>query len=347
MSAQRYTKGQKRRVCAMYDFDEIVKTDPEVAGAIRAEMERQNSHIELIASENWVSKAVMAAMGSPLTNKYAEGYPGKRYYGGCQCVDVVEDLARERAKELFGCEYVNVQPHSGAQANMAAMFAMLEPGDKITLKEKYERKRYTFKVDGIYNYSGAVSVFMSRDKLNRTFDLGNDYYAGYFSNTKIRDIDEKYIGTVIDLEALTKVSRQLDVSMGNMMGLVNGFAVMIYMIVIYLLSKIIIEKNAQSISMTKILGYTNGEISRLYIMSTMLVVIIELLISLPIEKAVMNVIFRAMMMSSMTGWITLWIDPKIYVEMFLVGFITYVAVALLEYRKIKKVPMDEALKNVE
>ena len=97
----------------------------------------------------------------------------------------------------------------------------------------------------------------------------------------------------------------------------------------------------------KELGYTNGEISRLYIMSTMLVVIIELLISLPIEKAVMNVIFRAMMMSSMTGWITLWIDPKIYVEMFLVGFITYVAVALLEYRKIKKVPMDEALKNVE
>ena len=152
---------------------------------------------------------------------------------------------------------------------------------------------------------------------------------------------------MIDLEALTKVSRQLDVSMGNMMGLVNGFAVMIYMIVIYLLSKIIIEKNAQSISMTKILGYTNGEISRLYIMSTMLVVIIELLISLPIEKAVMNVIFRAMMMSSMTGWITLWIDPKIYVEMFLVGFITYVAVAFLEYRKIRKVPMDEALKNVE
>ena len=115
----------------MYDFDEIMNTDPEIADAIKAEMERQNSHIELIASENWVSKAVMAAMGSPLTNKYAEGYPGKRYYGGCQCVDVVEDLARERAKKLFGCEYVNVQPHSGAQANMAVMFAMLEPGDKI------------------------------------------------------------------------------------------------------------------------------------------------------------------------------------------------------------------------
>lgn len=115
----------------MYSYEEILKTDPEIAQAITDEMKRQNSHIELIASENWVSKAVMAAMGSPLTNKYAEGYPSKRYYGGCQCVDVVENLARDRAKELFGCDYVNVQPHSGAQANLAVYFAMLEPGDKI------------------------------------------------------------------------------------------------------------------------------------------------------------------------------------------------------------------------
>ena len=115
----------------MYTFDEIEKTDSEIADAIKAEMERQNSHIELIASENWVSKAVMAAMGSPLTNKYAEGYPGKRYYGGCQCVDVVENLARDRAKELFGCEYANVQPHSGAQANLAVFFALVKPGDTV------------------------------------------------------------------------------------------------------------------------------------------------------------------------------------------------------------------------
>ncbi len=113
----------------MYSFEEIEKEDVEVAEAIRAEVARQNSHIELIASENFVSKAVMAAMGSPLTNKYAEGYPGKRYYGGCECVDVVENLARERAKKIFGCEYVNVQPHSGAQANMAVFFAVLKPGD--------------------------------------------------------------------------------------------------------------------------------------------------------------------------------------------------------------------------
>ena len=113
----------------MYSLEDIRLVDSEVADAIVAEEERQNSHIELIASENWTSKAVMAAMGSPLTNKYAEGYPGHRYYGGCQCVDVVEDLARERAKELFHCEYANVQPHSGAQANMAVFMAMMKPGD--------------------------------------------------------------------------------------------------------------------------------------------------------------------------------------------------------------------------
>ena len=117
----------------MYSIDDVAKTDKDIADLIEAELARQNSHIELIASENWVSKAVMAAMGSPLTNKYAEGYPGKRFYGGCSCVDEVEALAIERAKELFGCEYANVQPHSGAQANMAVFFAMLQPGDIIRL----------------------------------------------------------------------------------------------------------------------------------------------------------------------------------------------------------------------
>jgi glycine hydroxymethyltransferase len=115
----------------MYSLDEVKNVDPEIAQAIVDEENRQNSHIELIASENWVSKAVMAAMGSVLTNKYAEGYPGKRYYGGCDCVDVVETLAIERAKKLFNCDYANVQPHSGAQANMAVQFAILEPGDTI------------------------------------------------------------------------------------------------------------------------------------------------------------------------------------------------------------------------
>ena len=115
----------------MYSFDEVKNADPELAKAMELETGRQNDHIELIASENFVSRAVMAAMGSTLTNKYAEGYPGKRYYGGCQYVDMVEELARERAKKLFGCTYANVQPHSGAQANMAVFFALVKPGETV------------------------------------------------------------------------------------------------------------------------------------------------------------------------------------------------------------------------
>ena len=115
----------------MYSFDEVKNADPELAKAMEQETGRQNDHIELIASENFVSKAVMAAMGSTLTNKYAEGYPGKRYYSGCQYVDIVEDLARDRAKKLFGCTYANVQPHSGAQANMAVFFALVKPGETV------------------------------------------------------------------------------------------------------------------------------------------------------------------------------------------------------------------------
>lgn len=223
----------------------------------------------------------------------------------------------------------------------------IKEGDTITLKEKYEKDEYSFKVDGIYDYTASLCVFMERDKLNEAFDLGDDYFGGYFSDTEIRDIPSKYIGSVIDLEALTKISRQLDVSMGDMMGMMYGFSVTIFLVVIYLLSKVIIEKNAQSISMTKILGYTNGEISRLYILSTSLVVVFCLLLSLPVERQIMEVLFREMMLSSISGWITMWVDPMIYVKMTAIGIAAYGVVAVLEFRRIRHVPMDEALKNVE
>ena len=245
-------------------------------------------------------------------------------------------------------KYIDADLSDGVYISQAyADKFLLEPGDTITLKEKYEDDEYSFKIGGIYDYTGSICVFMPQKELNQTFDLGDDYFSGYFSNTEITDIDSTYIGSVIDLDALTKISRQLNVSMGSMMGMVNVFAIAIYMILIYLLSKIIIEKNAQSISMTKILGYTNGEISRLYILSTSLVVILCLLISLPIETTVMEVLFREMMLSSISGWITLWIDPMIYVKMFVAGFITYSVIAMLEYRRIRRVPMSEALKNAE
>lgn len=255
---------------------------------------------------------------------------------------------------LYGIEknskYIDVDFDDSDEVYISGAYAekfQLEPGDKITLKEKYEKKKYTFTVKGIYNYSGALCVFMPQKQLNDTFNLGNYYFSGYFSNSKITDINKKYIGSIVNLEALTKVSRQLTVSMGGMMNLINGFAIGIFIVLIYLLSKIIIEKNAQSISMAKILGYTNGEIGKLYIWSTTIVVVICLLLSLPIEKAIMGVVFREMMLSSVSGWIALWIDPKIYLKMFLIGIGTYAIVSLLEYRRIRRIPMDEALKNAE
>ena len=223
----------------------------------------------------------------------------------------------------------------------------LKKGDTITLKEKYENKKYKFKVAGVYDYVGSLSIFMPIQELNKTFDMDKDSFSGYFSDSEITDIDEKYIGSTIDIEDLTKISRQLDVSMGSMMNLMDGFSVIIFLVLIYLLSKIIIEKNAQSISMAKILGYTNGEISRLYIMSTSIVVVLFILISLPLELEIMQILFREMMLTSITGWITFYIDPKIFVEMFVIGVAAYAIVAAIEYRRIRKVPMDEALKNVE
>ena len=219
-------------------------------------------------------------------------------------------------------------------------------GDTISLKEPYGDDIYDFTVEGIYPYEAGIAVFMPQKELNQTFDLGDDYFCGYLSDTEITDIDDKYIGSVIDVDALTKVSRQLMVSMGSMMYLVDGFAIVMFVVLIYLLSKIVIEKNAQSISMVKILGYTNREISRLYLMSTSVVVTAFLLISLPIETVLMRVIIK-IVMQSMTGWISFYLDPKIYVEMFVLGICSYAVVAMVEYRRIRKVPMDTALKNVE
>lgn len=244
-------------------------------------------------------------------------------------------------------KYVSIEP---GEVNISKAYADkygIGAGDTITLKEEYEDTSYSFPVDSVYDYEGGLCVFMDRDSLNDAFELGTDYFCGYFSASEITDIDEQYIGSVVDLDALTKISRQLNVSMGSMMVLVDGFAVLIFVVLIYLLSKLTIEKNAQSISMAKILGYSDGEIGRLYILPTSIVVVVLLLLSLPIESWIMVFLFRAVMLQMMSGWIPLWIDPAIYWKMIALGVGSYAVVALLEVRRIKRVPMDEALKNVE
>lgn len=239
---------------------------------------------------------------------------------------------------------------SGEDVYISSAYAdkyRLEAGDQITLKEKYEDKSYTFTVTGIYPYDAGLNIFMTRDHLNEVFDLGEGMFGGYFCDSQITDIDEEYIGTVIDLDALTKVSRQLELSMGQMMWLICAFAVIIFLILVYLLSKIIIEKNAQSISMTKILGYSRGEIARLYILPTSVVVILCMLICIPVTNWEIGIIWRLMVQTMMTGWLPYWTPGGVYAQMFLTGFFCYLIVAVLELRRIRKVPMDMALKNVE
>ena len=223
----------------------------------------------------------------------------------------------------------------------------LGKGDVITLKEPYEDRYYGFKVSGIYDYDGGITVFMSKKHLNDVMGYDEEFFSGYFSDSEITDIEGKYIGTTVDEESLTRVSRQLMISMGNLMYMVDGFSVIMFIVLIYILSKLIIERNVQSISMAKILGYSKKEIATLYIIPTALVVVASLLISYPILSYVMVGIFRVMLKKMMSGWMVIWLDPSAYVKMFLMGIITYAVVAIIEYRKIGKIPMNEALKNVE
>ena len=207
----------------MFSFDEVLAADPQVAEAIQLEVGRQNSNIELIASENFVSKAVMAAMGSPLTNKYAEGYPGKRYYGGCQYVDIVEDLARDRAKELFGAAYANVQPHSGAQANMAVFQAFLQPGDTFMGMNLDHGGHLTHGSPA--NYSGKVfkcvpygvndDGFIDYDEVERIARECNPKLIVAGASAYCREIDFKRFRQIAD-----QVGAILMVDMAHIAGLV-------------------------------------------------------------------------------------------------------------------------------
>ena len=221
----------------------------------------------------------------------------------------------------------------------------INKGDKITLKEKYEDKEYTFTVKGIYDYPSSFAIFMSDDYFKDIFDKAEDYYSGYLSSEKL-DIDEKYVATEITLDDLTKVSRQLDRSMGTSFELVKIFAVVLFAVLMFLLTKLIVEKNSTSISMVKILGYSNREISRLYVTSTTIVVVISVIINIMLSVVIMNWLFRVFM-EQMSGWISCYYAPYVFVLMFVLNVGVYALISVFMMYKIKKIPMDEALKNVE
>lgn len=266
-------------------------------------------------------------------------------------LDTIDEKLKSEGVSVYGIdsdsEYVNIDLGNGVYISNAYSEKFgLNKGDTVTMKEKYGSKKYTFKIDGIYYYPSAVAVFMSRPEFTGTFEKDVDYYNGYFSDNEITDIDEAYIATKITRDDLTKTSRQMIHSMGNMTTLFVGFGVIMFILIIYLLSKIIIEKNTQSISMTKILGYTGGEISGLYIMSTAIVVAVSLLVTIPLGNLLMSWVVPVAM-SEYSGWLPYYVPIFVFVRMGALGISSYAVIAALQFLKISRIPKGDALKNVE
>lgn len=247
-------------------------------------------------------------------------------------------------------EYVSInfnKNESGAVVSNGVLEKYgIKIGDTLKLKTKYSDNTYSLKIIGEYSYPASLSVFMNRAEFCKTFGKEADYFNGYFSNSKLNDIDESYIASTITQSDMTIISDQLFDSMGNMFPMVQGFAVLLYMLLVYLLSKIIIEKNASSVSMVKILGYQNNEITKLYIIPTAIVVVISVIISIPLAYLFIKLIY-VQIISSFSGWLSFYIKPIIYMKMIVLGVISYAVVGALQFRKIKKIPMEEALKNAE
>ncbi len=219
-------------------------------------------------------------------------------------------------------------------------------GDTLELKTKYDEDTYSFTITGRYSYPASLAVFISRATFCETFGKEPEYFSGYFSNQELEDLEEAYIATAITQSDMTILADQLFDSMGSMFPMVSGFAVLLYMLLVYLLSKLIIEKNALSVSMVKILGYQNKEITQLYIASTAVVVGLSVLVSIPLAYLIIKLLYTQIM-SSFSGWLSFYIAPVIYVKMFFLGVGSYAVVGALQFRKIKKIPMEEALKNAE
>ena len=219
-------------------------------------------------------------------------------------------------------------------------------GDSVTLTKKYTEDSYDFTVDASYHYPATLALFMNIDDFRKMFDKDENYFSGYFSDQKLNDIDDSLVSTIITERDLTTVADQLSDSMSKSFWMLMFFAVILYLVVIYLLSKQVIEKNVQAISMTKILGYSNGEITRLYNVTTGIVMLVSLLVSLPLSNRFIRCVYY-LMMQKFNGWLTYYVAPWIYPAMVAIGAACYAVVYLVQTRRIRKIPLGEALKNME
>ncbi|MCM1228055.1 MAG: ABC transporter permease [Clostridium sp.] len=263
----------------------------------------------------------------------------------------LEGKLKSEEVSVYGIEqnsnYIDIELKDGVYiSNAYAEKHGLEKDDEITLKEQFGSKEYSFNIDGVYYYPSSLCIFMDRGDFNNTFDENADYFNGYFSENEISDIDEKLIAAEITIDDLTKTSRQLKLSMGSMMDLFLIFGVVMFILIVYLLSKIVIEKNAQSISMAKILGYRNGEINGIYIVTTSIIVVLSMLVTIPVSNLAIEKVF-VVFLKDYSGWLPYYCAPSVFVKMAVIGIASYAAIAFFQTRKVKKIPLADALKNVE
>lgn len=276
---------------------------------------------------------------------------GAEKYATTTLVTTVEDR-KEEGVSLYGVDadsrYVDID-FDKEEVYISSAFSEkygYAEGDTITLKEEFDSETYDFKVAGVYDYPVSIAMFMPRDYFNEVFDREEDYFNGYFSNEKIEDIDEMLIAATITEDDINKMSRQLSVSMGGVFDIFYVFGLVMFALIIFLLSKLVIEKNAQSISMTKILGYTDKEISGLYILTTSIVVIASFFLTMPLVDKLMEVVI-VVMLSDYAGWIPYYIPIESFFKIGLAGVAVYAVIAWTQFGKVKKVPLDVALKTVE
>ncbi len=278
-----------------------------------------------------------------------ENENAEKYCAGS--LSTIEGKLKSESVTIYGLnadsDYIDIATENGIFISEAySQKFKVDAGDTVTLKEEFGTKEYSFEVSGIYDNPTSLAVYMDRTFFNETFDYEDDYFNGYLSDEKLDDIDEIYIATTITEDDMNKMARQLNHSLGSIFDMFYWFGLVMFMLIIYLLSKIVIEKNAQSISMTKILGYSNSEISGLYIVSTSIVVVLSFLLTMPIVNTIMKSVCE-IMFSEFSGWIPYDVPAMVFVKIIASGIIAYAIIAFMQFRRVKKIPLDVALKNVE
>jgi len=322
------------------------------AFGVQSTLKNYQNHVvdDMFAKYQYVLKSTEDEDGNAITTavKDAEKFSMETLYSvdGIHLNEPVSIIGIEDESTYFDVDVKGLKAGEVYASSAYQDKFKLSVGQEIALKEKYNDNTYTFKIAGFYDYIGGINLVMDLDDYNETFGYPEGSFNGFLSNEEIKDIEEKYIAMTITEEDITKISRQLDHSIGSYMEYFKVICLIFAGILIYLLTKVIIEKNENAISMVKILGYQNKEIASLYLLSTTWMVIISAIVSSLFGAKSLEIVWKVVI-GQMDGWLPSYIPPISYVWIVLMIVAAYLVIMIIDYNRIRKIPMDEALKNVE